>query len=89
MLNMTGHPEAVLARELALCYAPLALVTDRDAGVQVGEAVTQEEGFAVFRQHLETVRKLIRSVIVSLPEDDPTCGCAHSLDGIDLAFDLP
>jgi 5'-methylthioadenosine phosphorylase len=28
IVNMTGHPEAVLARELALCYTALALVTD-------------------------------------------------------------
>jgi 5'-methylthioadenosine phosphorylase len=88
LINMTGQPEAVLARELALCYAPLALVTDRDAGLQIGEAVTQEEVFAVFREHLETVRRLVRSVIVSLPKDT-TCGCGHSLDGIDLAFELP
>src|SRR6478672_9374847 len=28
LVNMTGHPEAVLARELGLCYATIALVTD-------------------------------------------------------------
>ena len=33
VVNMTGHPEAVLARELGLCYATIALVTDLDAGV--------------------------------------------------------
>src|SRR5207249_406362 len=33
LVGMTGHPEAALARELALCYTPLALVTDTDAGV--------------------------------------------------------
>jgi hypothetical protein len=32
LVNMTGHPEAVLARELAMCYPAVALVTDRDAG---------------------------------------------------------
>ena len=32
VVNMTGHPEAVLARELALCYTSIALVTDLDAG---------------------------------------------------------
>ena len=31
LIGMTGHPEAVLARELALCYSTLALVTDTDA----------------------------------------------------------
>ena len=34
VVNMTGHPEAVLARELALCYTSIALVTDLDAGVE-------------------------------------------------------
>ena len=33
VVNMTGHPEAVLARELGVCYATIALVTDLDAGV--------------------------------------------------------
>ena len=48
VVNMTGHPEAVLARELALCYTSIALVTDLDAGVESGESVTQEEVFRVF-----------------------------------------
>src|SRR5487761_1280170 len=42
LVGMTGHPEAVLARELALCYTTLALVTDTDAGVEEGDGVTQE-----------------------------------------------
>ena len=48
LIGMTGHPEAVLARELALCYTALALVTDTDAGVEEGEGVTQDEVFRVF-----------------------------------------
>ena len=32
VINMTQYPEAYLARELGLCYAGLALVTDRDVG---------------------------------------------------------
>src|SRR3546814_14843323 len=28
LINMTGYPEAVLARELDMCYAAIALVTD-------------------------------------------------------------
>jgi 5'-methylthioadenosine phosphorylase len=42
LVGMTGHPEAVLARELALCYAAVALVTDRDAGVSSVEAVLSD-----------------------------------------------
>jgi 5'-methylthioadenosine phosphorylase len=40
IVNMTGHPEAVLARELALCYTTIALVTDLDAGVEGDHGVT-------------------------------------------------
>ena len=38
IVGMTGIPEAVLARELALCYTTVALVTDLDAGVETGTA---------------------------------------------------
>ena len=34
VVNMTQYPEAVLARELGLCYAAIALVTDYDTGVE-------------------------------------------------------
>jgi 5'-methylthioadenosine phosphorylase len=54
LINMTGHPEAVLAREMQLCYAPLALVTDMDAGVETGEGVGQEEVFAMFARRGRT-----------------------------------
>ena len=30
-------PEAAIARELALCFTSIALVTDHDAGVEDGE----------------------------------------------------
>ena len=58
VVNMTGHPEAVLARELALCYTAIALVTDLDAGVEGDHGVTQEEVFRVFaREHDAAARR--------------------------------
>ena len=56
VVNMTGHPEAVLARELALCYTSIALVTDLDAGVEGDHGVTQEEVFRVFGENTERLR---------------------------------
>ncbi len=53
VINMTGHPEAVLARELAVCYTAVALVTDLDAGVEGERGVTQEEVFRVFGENIE------------------------------------
>ncbi len=36
LINMTGCPEAALAREMRQCYAAIALVTDMDAGAETG-----------------------------------------------------
>jgi 5'-methylthioadenosine phosphorylase len=81
VVNMTGHPEAVLARELALCYTSIALVTDLDAGVEGDHGVTQEEVFRVFGENTERLRALLLDIVPALPEnpDDP---CQHALDGI-------
>ncbi|GGL16396.1 purine nucleoside phosphorylase [Sphaerisporangium melleum] len=88
IVGMTGHPEAVLARELALCYTPLALVTDHDAGVDAGEGVTQDEVFAFFAANSERMRSLVGAVAAELPLDR-ACPCGDALNGIKLPFDLP
>ena len=90
VVNMTGHPEAVLARELAVCYSAIALVTDLDAGVDAGEEVTQEEVFRVFAENTDRMRALVLSAVAALPPaENRDCVCAHALDAIPLAFDLP
>jgi 5'-methylthioadenosine phosphorylase len=86
---MTGHPEAVLARELALCYTPLALVTDLDAGLEEGKGVTQSEVFAVFAANVQRLRTLVAEIIAALPPERADDLCAHALDGITLPFELP
>jgi 5'-methylthioadenosine phosphorylase len=88
LIGMTGHPEAVLARELALCYTPLALVTDLDAGVEEGTGVTQQEVFEVFAANLARLRELLFTIIPGLPAER-TCPCPNALDGIKLPFELP
>jgi 5'-methylthioadenosine phosphorylase len=88
LVGMTGHPEAVLARELALCYTTLALVTDLDAGVTEGEGVTQEEVFAEFGRNVGRLRDLVFAILATLPEQRD-CPCPHALDGIPLPFELP
>ncbi len=89
LVNMTGYPEAVLARELAMCYATMALVTDRDAGVSSVEAVNQAEVFAEFARNIERLRDLLVGVIESLPVTREGCHCAESLDGLAVPFELP
>jgi len=88
LINMTGHPEAVLARELALCYTSIALVTDLDAGVDHGSGVTQEEVFRVFGENTERLRGVLLDAIEALPVER-TCPCPGALDGIDHDLVLP
>jgi 5'-methylthioadenosine phosphorylase len=88
IVNMTGHPEAVLARELALCYTAIALVTDHDAGVEGGAAVTHEEVFRVFGENTERLRSVLLDAVTKLPVARQ-CPCVTAVDGIKLPFALP
>jgi 5'-methylthioadenosine phosphorylase len=88
VVNMTGHPEAVLARELALCYTALALVTDLDAGVAGGRSVTQEEVFRVFGENTARLRSLLLDVVAALPAERD-CACGSALDGTVARDALP
>lgn len=87
VINMTGHPEAVLARELALCYATVALVTDHDAGVDSASSVSMNEVFAVFAEHTERLKTVLASVVGAVGARD--CSCGSALDGMTLPVELP
>ncbi len=88
LVNMTGHPEAVLARELRQCYAAIALVTDMDAGVETGTGVGQEEVFALFAANLDRLRGLLAATIAAAP-DPAGCTCATWADDLTLTYDMP
>jgi 5'-methylthioadenosine phosphorylase len=80
VINMTQYPEAVLARELELCYANISLITDYDVGVEGVPPVTHEAVVRVFTENNEKLRDLLFSVIPALPEER-TCECATALAG--------
>jgi 5'-methylthioadenosine phosphorylase len=88
LINMTGAPEAALARELRMCYASIALVTDMDAGAESGSGVGQEEVFALFRQNLERLTGLLTATVAGLP-DPAGCSCSAWAEGIELTYDVP
>ena len=88
VVNMTGHPEAVLARELALCYTTIALVTDLDAGVEGDHGVTQDEVFRVFGENTERLRGVLLDAVTRLPTVR-NCVCSSALDGLKIPFALP
>jgi 5'-methylthioadenosine phosphorylase len=77
MINMTGYPEAYLARELELCYANIAMVTDHDVGVEGGAPVTHAEVAKVFRENNERLRALLLAAIPRIgPQPQDACATA-------------
>lgn len=88
VVGMTALPEASLARELALCYTSVALVTDHDAGVEHGDAVTHEQVLRVFADNVGKLRAVLAGLLPVLPDDD-ACSCRRALDGVTPPFALP
>lgn len=88
LINMTGAPEAALAREMRQCYAAIALVTDMDAGADSGQGVGQDEVFARFRANLDRLTTLLTSAIDALP-DPSGCSCSTWADGVELTYEVP
>ncbi len=88
LINMTGAPEAALARELRMCLAAIALVTDMDAGAEPEQGVHQEDVFALFAANTERLKSLLAGVIADLPDPDG-CTCSTWADGIELTYAVP
>ena len=82
VINMTQYPEAVLARELELCYANISLITDYDVGVEGAdvEAVSHEMVIRVFQENTVKLRTLLARIVPALP-DARDCPCATALEG--------
>lgn len=90
VVGMTGHPEAVLARELELCYTSIALVTDLDAGAEAGEGVSHGEVLEVFARNVDRLRTVLFDVVARLPKTaDRSCACASALGGQLPGIELP
>lgn len=93
VVGMTGQPEAAIARELAMCFTCIALVTDLDAGVVAGGSVTHTEVMQMFAANVDRLKDLLAAVVAGLPpyesDHDASCQCRRALDGLSLPFTLP
>ena len=82
VINMTQYPEAVLARELEMCYVNISLITDYDAGC-VGlpgvEPVTADDVVKVMAANNERVREVILDMIAKIPVG-PCDECGRALE---------
>ena len=67
VIGMTNATEAKLARELQLCYATIALVTDYDCWHQIAEPVTVEAILHQLHENAVLAKQLIADVIPKIP----------------------
>jgi len=63
VINMSTVPEVILARELEICYASIAMATDYDSWKEGEEGVTYEMVMKVMEHNTENVKKLLLAVI--------------------------
>jgi 5'-methylthioadenosine phosphorylase len=80
VINMTQYPEALLARELEICYVNISLIADYDVGLEGIPPVTNEEVVRVFDGNSAKLRDLLFTVIPALPAERD-CPCATALTG--------
>ncbi len=73
VVGMTNSSEAILARELGICYGVLAVVTNFAAGLQ--ESVGQNEVLEIFKLHSESLKEKIPEIFAQLPSTK-NCNCS-------------
>lgn len=79
IVTMTQYPEVILARELALCYVTISLVTDYDAGLVADvSAVQVHDVLAVLAQNTANVKQVLRTILANMPTER-SCSCADAL----------
>ena len=77
VIGMTLVPEVTLARERAMCYGLLAMVTDYDVWAE--RPVEANEIVRVMQDNVARMQKLLAGLLPRL--DEPrTCSCSHALD---------
>nr|VFK56864.1 MAG: methylthioadenosine phosphorylase [Candidatus Kentron sp. TUN]VFK59209.1 MAG: methylthioadenosine phosphorylase [Candidatus Kentron sp. TUN]VFK64050.1 MAG: methylthioadenosine phosphorylase [Candidatus Kentron sp. TUN] len=67
MVGMTGMPEAVLARELGLCYAACAIIANPAAGRGDGE-IRMEDIILTVEKGMEQFRALVKHTLLLLAD---------------------
>jgi 5'-methylthioadenosine phosphorylase len=77
MVGMTGMPEAVLARELEICFAFIAVITNYAAGI-ADKKLTTTEVLNEMERSSKELKALLRAFF-DLQFAEPRCDCTRSL----------
>lgn len=78
LVNMTQYPECFFARELGICYASVAGITDLDVGIANLDDIQNPDRLPhvlkVFKACIECMRDVVSDAIKT--QAAPTCACS-------------
>ena len=77
MVGMTGMPEAVLARELAICFAGISVITNFAAGIS-GEKLTATGVVEAMNGATEQIKALLKAFLTR-DFSVVSCSCGQAL----------
>ncbi len=78
IIGMTASPEAQLAREAEICYAPMSLVTDYDCWKQ-GAEVSPSQIVDNLAANTANAQRLIAAIVPALAALPRRCPCSSAL----------
>ena len=78
VIGMTGYPEVALAREAALCYASLCIVTNPAAGMAVDGQLSVQDIADIMKKSRDVVREIIYQASQKI-SDGRSCRCHEAL----------
>jgi len=81
IIGMTLVPEAILARELEMCYLSIATVTDYDSWKE--SHVTAEEVTETMKQNVNKTLKILEKMLPAIPKN-PSCSCHTALKDAEI-----
>ncbi len=78
VVGMTGVPEVILARELGMCYASIAVVTNFAAGISSG-MLSHQEVIEKMSEMNGKIQNVLKEVMPNIP-DERHCNCGKVLN---------
>lgn len=70
LINMTTTPEVILAKEMGLCYASIAMATDYDCWREGGQHVCVADVLAMFKANVDRVMQILIGSVANIAKED-------------------
>lgn len=84
VINMTSVPEVILAKELGICYAAIAMATDYDCWRDCGEHVNATDVIETFKKNAIKITTILKATVTNIAKDGDWTDTINDLKVIKL-----